>query len=84
MKMCYITFRSVTPAQKAERLLKTSGVNCAVVRTPRWMEEQGCGYSIRIPQNQLHRGVEVLKNNRVPYRKTYLRLESGVLEAIEI
>ncbi len=84
MKMCFVTFRSVTPAQKAERLLKASGVNCTIVRTPKWMEEQGCGYSLRIPQRQLHQGIEILRNNGVGFRKIYLRLDNGTMEAIEI
>ena len=84
MKMCYITFRSVTPAQKAERLLRSFGMNCAIARTPKWMEEQGCGYSLRVPHRQLHQSVDILRNNKVAYRKAYLRLDNGVMEAIEI
>lgn len=84
MKMCYITFRSVTPAQRAERILKSAGLNCAIVRTPKWMEEQGCGYSLQVPQKQLQQGIDILQRNRVSYRKVYLRLDNGTMEAIEV
>ena len=54
MRFCYITFRSVTPAQKGEGVLRRAGVDCTMQRTPRWMEEQGCGYSLRL-RHRSHR-----------------------------
>ena len=48
MRFYFITFRSVTYAQQGERLLKGSGFRCALHRTPRWMEEQGCGYALKV------------------------------------
>ena len=48
MKIYYITFRSVTFAQRGEQLLQKSGIRAALLRTPKWMESQGCGYSLRI------------------------------------
>ena len=51
MKNCIITFRSVTPAQRAEDYLHRAGVDCTLQRTPKWMEEKGCGYSIRFDDN---------------------------------
>ena len=84
MKMCYITFRSVTPAQRAERLLHTAGIACALQRTPKWMEEQGCGYSVRFAHKDLMVTVNILRENKINYRKIYLRLESGTMEEIEV
>ena len=48
MMDCFITFRSVTFAQRGESELKRVGISCNIQRTPRWMEEQGCGYSLRV------------------------------------
>ena len=41
MKVYYITFRSVTYAQRGEKVLQKSGVRVALLRTPKWMENQG-------------------------------------------
>ena len=38
MRSDYITFRSVTVAQRGERLLRSGGIDCVLQRTPRWME----------------------------------------------
>lgn len=80
MNDCYITFRSVTPAQRAEGLLRRTGVDCKLQRTPRWMEEQGCGYSLRLHQKDAQSAGQILKNNGVSYRKIYLQRENGAYE----
>jgi hypothetical protein len=80
MKDCFITFRSVTYAQRGESELRRAGISCNVWRTPRWMEEQGCGYSIRLRCQDVTVAVELLKRKNVPYRKVYLHGADGELE----
>lgn len=80
MKVYFITFRSVTYAQRGERLMNRAGLRCSVQRTPRWMEEQGCGYSLRVQTDEIARAVRLLKQEQLPLRKVYLRREDGGLE----
>ena len=82
MNVFLITFRSVTYAQRGERVLNRAGVRCSLQRTPRWMEEQGCGYSLRIVTQDIDRAVELLRQEQLPLRKIYLRRENGSLEEI--
>lgn len=84
MKFCLITFRSVTPAQRGEGALRHVGIECSVRRTPRWMEEQGCGYSLRIRQADAQRAVQQLRSEQVPFRKVYLLRENGTAEEIDL
>ncbi len=84
MKYCLITFRSVTPAQRGERLLRNAGFGCQLRRTPRWMEEQGCGYSLQVAQNEVARCVDILRGLDIPYRKVYCYGENGKMEAISL
>ena len=79
-----ITFRSVTPAQHGERLLRRAGIVCTLQRTPRWMEEQGCGYSLRIRNADLQRCLTILRQNRVDFRKVYVQTDTDGVEALEI
>ena len=37
MEICYITFRSVTYAQRGERVLSGSGIGSTLQRTPKWV-----------------------------------------------
>ena len=84
MKACLITFRSITPAQRGEKVLRNAGVECAVQRTPRFMQEQGCGYSLAVNPGSAHRCVELLRQGRVPFQKIYLRRESGGYEELAL
>lgn len=84
MKYCVITFRSVTPAQRGETILRRAGISAILRRTPRWMEEQGCGYSLRVPCTDMARGVGLLREAQVPFRKLYLWHENGVAEELAL
>lgn len=80
MKFYYITFRSVTFAQRGEQVLQRSGIRSSLLRTPKWMEAQGCGYSLRIWTDDVGRAVKLLRENKVPMRKVYAQMTDGTLE----
>jgi len=80
MEFGYITFRSVTHAQRGERVLAAAGIPAALQRTPRWMEERGCGYCLRLRQKALAEAAELLRKAGVSYRKLYVHGSLGVLE----
>ena len=84
MKIYYFTFRSVTFAQRGERLLEEAEIHCSLQRTPRWMEEQGCGYALRVWTRDVRRAAEVLSRNRVPVRKIYGQAFDGQLEELNL
>lgn len=73
MSPYFITFRSITAAQRGERLLQKNGIRCQISRTPRWMEEQGCGYCLMLGRSRIREGVALLKENGISYRKLYLQ-----------
>lgn len=80
MKSIFITFRSITLAQRAQRVLKNAGVECVLQRTPRWMEERGCGYSLRLRGGDMRRCLELLTQNGVAYSKVYAQTDQGMEE----
>ncbi len=84
MNNSLITFRSITPAQRAEMLLRKNGYYCSIGRTPKWMQEEGCGYSIRIRFRDVMPCVQLLTENRVDFKKIYLLRENGVVEEIAL
>ena len=84
MKFYYITFRSVTFAQRGEKVLKSGSIRCTLQRTPRWMEEQGCGYCLRLWTGDATPAVELLRRERVPMRKIYAQREDGHLEELTL
>ena len=71
MKRDYITFRSITPAQQAQIVLRRGGVESVLQRTPRWMEQQGCGYCLRLRSEQRDLALMLLQQSGVRYQKVY-------------
>ena len=84
MKQYYITFRSVTFAQRGEKVLSRSSIRCSLLRTPRWMEEQGCGYALKVWTKEIYPAVELLRQNQLPLRRVYVQLGEGQLEEIAV
>ena len=84
MKVYYITFRSVTTAQRGEQILNRAGTRAVVLRTPKWMESQGCGYSLRIRTDRLLPVIGLLRDKAVPFRRVYVQNPEGSLEGVEL
>ncbi len=84
MKSCFITLPTLTAAQMAENLLRRHGYQCRMQRSPKWMEEQGCGNGIMVPFSVFDKCITVLKNNRIPYKKVYLKEEDGKMEVLDL
>ena len=84
MKDCLITFRSITPVQRAEGILQQAGIHCSLQRTPKWMEEKGCGYSLKVSVGQLQQAVKLLYAQNVPFRKIYCIRQNGTAEEMTL
>ena len=84
MSYYLITFRSVTHAQRGEKVLQRENLRCTLQRTPRWMEEKGCGYSLRLWTNEPGQAVAALRMEGVPLRKVYLQTQDGEMEELRL
>ncbi|MBO5953146.1 MAG: DUF3343 domain-containing protein [Oscillospiraceae bacterium] len=82
MRSYFVTFRSVTFAQRGESVLRRAGINCSLQRTPRWMEEQGCGYCLRIQQRDAAAAVELFRQRQVAFRKVYRQSDGAEVEEV--
>lgn len=80
MRVYFITFRSVTLAQRGERILRKHGMHCQLQRTPRWMEEQGCGYCLQLRTDDVTPAAALLRSGGVQFRKVYSQRSDGSVE----
>ncbi len=80
MQTVYITFRSITAAQRGERILKEAGIPAAMQRTPRWMQERGCGYCLRLREDRAAPAVGALRSEKIPFTRIYRPEEGKLLE----
>ncbi|MBQ6999681.1 MAG: DUF3343 domain-containing protein [Oscillospiraceae bacterium] len=84
MRSYYITFRSVTFAQRGEKVLNTHQIRCSLLRTPRWMEVQGCGYALKLWTKDPLLALELLQQAQIPVRRVYIQQQDGQLEEVAL
>jgi len=72
-----ITFRSVTFAQRGERLMKQEGIFCTLQRTPRELSERGCGYCLRLRGRDAMAAVSLLQRGSLSFGKVYRLSDDG-------
>lgn len=84
MRAYYITFRSVTLAQRGERVLRRGGLDCVLQRTPRWMEERGCGYCLRLRLRDIMQAVELLRRDNAAFSRVYAHKDDGGVEELQL
>ena len=84
MRVYFITVRSVTYGQRAESVLRKGGIRSSLQRTPRWMEEQGCGYCLRLHTEDITPAVRLLRAGQVPFRRVYVQLAGGEVEEVSL
>ena len=82
MKFYFITFRSITFAQRAEGVLRRNGFICVLQRTPRWMEERGCGYCLKLRQGSVRAAISTLRENGLSFSKIYMQHGEDQAEAL--
>lgn len=82
MKVCFITFRSITYSQRAQEVLRRGGIGTSLGRTPRYLEQKGCGYSLKLAFGAAERAMQLLRQNAVPFGRLYCQNDKGMLEAI--
>ena len=83
MNRDFITFRSITPAQQAQRLLQRAGVDAMLQRTPRQMEQLGCGYCLRLRPEDRGQALVLLKQSGVQFHRVFTQ-ENGALEELTL
>lgn len=72
-----ITFRSVTFAQRGERVLRNNRIACRIQRTPKHLTERGCGYCLRLSSVDVSAALELLRREKLLYEKVYAVKEDG-------
>lgn len=82
MNEAFITFRSVTFAQRGESVMRRAGIGCSLRRTPKHLEQRGCGYSMGLRLRDLPRAKALLEQEGVPYRKVYQADRNGALQEL--
>ena len=84
MPVYFITVRSVTFGQRAEKVLRRGGISCNLQRTPKWMEEQGCGYCLRLRTDDIMPALRLLRASQIPFRRVYVQNNHADVEEVQL
>ena len=61
MEHYFILARSVTFAQRMQKLLERNGIRCQIARAPRDMTDLGCAYTVRVAAENLPAALTILR-----------------------
>ena len=71
-----ILCRSLTYAQRTNRILDANGIFSRIVRTPKLIAKDGCGHCVQIRGHDLARALQVLKQNSLTPKRVYIQQEN--------
>lgn len=77
-----ITFRSITYAQRGQRLLESHGMRVFLSRTPKSLSKLGCGYCVHLFTDNIMSALQAVRAAEVPMRKVYRKAPDGRLEEL--
>ena len=75
-----LTFRSLTYAQRAARVLERAGVTGTVSRVPKAAATKGCAYCVVVAARHREAAVHILTSAGLAPERTILRNADGTLE----
>ena len=73
----FFTFRSVTAAMKGSRVLEAAELKAVLSRTPKSLQRQGCGYSLRVRAENSAKVRLLFSREEVGYQKIYQKAAEG-------
>ena len=84
MQYDLIMCRSLTYAQRAQRVLERLGIAASVMKAPQAVSGSGCSYGVRLPRRKREQALEALKRNGIAYGKVFAWDEAGKLTEVPL
>ena len=72
-----IICRSLTYAQRTAHVLERAGISGAVLRSPKLISKEGCGYCVRISERRLTDALMVLRREGIAPKQVFLQTADG-------
>ena len=83
MEVYWITFRSLTHAQRSARLLERSGVTATVVKAPQGLTSNGCAYAVTL-RRRPEEALDLLRRNNMRVGRVFRRSPDGSFEEVRL
>ena len=72
-----IICRSLTYAQRTAQVLERAGIFGTVLRSPKLISKEGCGYCVRIQERKLTDALVVLRREGLAPKQVFLQSADG-------
>ena len=79
-----ILCRSLTYAQRTASILQQVGIHGSVMRLPRSISTEGCGYCVKIPERWLTKAMAALKQGGMTPKQVYLEREDQTYSEVTL
>ena len=76
MPQYWISFRSLTHAQSASRILERKGLTATVTRLPQGVSPKGCGYAL-ILRRQPETALQLIREAHIPIGMVFEKSRQG-------
>lgn len=83
MPQYWISFRSLTHAQRAVRTLERNSITAIVSRLPQGVSPKGCGYAVIVRQ-QIRDAVRLLEEAQIPRGMVFEKTERGDFREVKL
>ena len=81
MEHYLILARSVTYAQRMQKVLARAGVRSRIFRAPREVTELGCAYAVRVEHYEIQKAVRVIRGEGLPFVQIFVFRNGAYQEA---
>ncbi|WP_369282272.1 DUF3343 domain-containing protein [Oscillibacter sp. GMB15532] len=80
MEQYWMIARSVTYAQRMERMLMAAGIRTRIFRAPRELSNMGCAYAVEVTGGALRSALSILRSAGLYPAKLYLLQQGKYVE----
>lgn len=80
----YFTFRSITPAQRAQGVLQKMNMDAQLRRLPKYLSGRGCGYAVAVQAAHGANAARALRSFGVSYGAVYKISFDGAYEEVAL
>lgn len=83
MPQYWISYRSLTHAQRAARILERKGLTAVVSRLPQGVSPKGCGYALII-RHRINDALSFLRQSQLPGGMVFEKTEAGEFREVSL
>ncbi len=77
------TFRSITQAQMAQRILRQNHISVNLQRSPKQLSKNGCAYALTIAEEHLHFVIQMFRERNLSFSGLYRKTDLQTLEEVQ-